>query len=104
MKGLNDYLKEHEQSKTALIEFLNIRKERNNDKLEEWKNHYRGLYEKTSYGPTGLPIIAACNFDGIYFQYISTFHSLFEKSDYYYDPENVLMQYGLPLTLDDMKL
>ena len=87
MDVIKKYLQDHLLCKKAIEEFLKIKSERNDNKLSEWKKYYAALNEKISYGPPGLPRITSSYYDGIIFTYISRFHSLFEKIDFYYSSE-----------------
>ena len=49
-----------------------------------WLNKYKGLYSKFNIQPGKLPAIANCNFEGIRYENIARFHSLFHKLNFEY--------------------
>lgn len=50
----------------------------------EWLNKYKQVYKKTNIQPGNLPAIANCNYEGIRYDHIAKFHSLYHKVDYEY--------------------
>lgn len=64
--------------KTVLVDFeTNLNK-------SEWLNKYKDLYNHISIKPKNLPSIADCNFEGIKYEHISKFHSVYSKLNYEY--------------------
>lgn len=49
-----------------------------------WLNKYKGLYSKFNIQPGKLPAIANCNFEGIRYENIARFHSLYHKLNFEY--------------------
>ncbi len=49
-----------------------------------WLNKYKGLYDKFNIQPGNLPAIANCNFEGIRYENIARFHSLYHKLNFEY--------------------
>ena len=47
-----------------------------------WLEEHKSLFNQINIQPKGLPGIANSNFEGIKYEYISKFHSLYEKTDY----------------------
>ncbi len=50
-----------------------------------WLNKYKGLYDKFNIQPGNLPAIADCNFEGVKYENISKFHSLYQKLSFEYN-------------------
>ncbi len=49
-----------------------------------WLNKYKRLYSKFNIQPGKLPAIANCNFEGIRYENIARFHSLYHKLNFEY--------------------
>jgi hypothetical protein len=47
-----------------------------------WLEEHKSLFNQINIQPKGLPGICNSNFEGIKYEYISKFHSLYEKTDY----------------------
>ncbi len=47
---------------------------------KEWLNKYKGLYSKFNIQPGKLPAIANCNFKGIRYENIATFHKIYKNT------------------------
>ena len=47
-----------------------------------WLLENKPLFESITIQPEGLPAIANCNFEGIYYGYIAQFHSMYQKMHY----------------------
>ena len=50
----------------------------------EWLNKYEQVYKKINIQPKGLPAIASCNYEGVSYEQIAKFHSLYQKTEYEY--------------------
>lgn len=57
--------------------------------IDEWLFKNKSLYDKVNVQPKGLPAIANCNFNGVRYDHISKFHSLYYKIDF----ENNILSY-----------
>ena len=51
----------------------------------EWLNKYEQVYKKINIQPKGLPAIASCNYEGVRYENIAKFHSLYHKTDFEYN-------------------
>jgi hypothetical protein len=45
-----------------------------------WIKRYKELYKIINIQPNGLPAIANCNYEGIRYEHIAKFHSLYTKT------------------------
>lgn len=64
--------------KTILVDFdTNLNK-------SEWLTKYKNLYNHLSIKPENLPSIADCNFEGVKYENIFNFHSLYKKMNFEY--------------------
>ena len=55
------------------------------EQMHAWLDLHKSLYGKINIQPKGLPAIANCNFDGVRFENIAKFHSLYHKTDFEYN-------------------
>lgn len=44
---------------------------------ESWLSKYKSLYNRFNIQPAGLPAIADCHYEGIKYEHISEFHTLY---------------------------
>jgi hypothetical protein len=51
----------------------------------EWLSNYKSLYTRFNIQPGNLPAIADCNFEGVKYENISKFHSLYQKLSFEYN-------------------
>ena len=84
MNSFAKYLEVHRECRVAIKEFNQIKSGKSERSLEEWAGKYKTLYQRISYGPEGMPDVADANIEGIHFTYISQFHSIFNKRQYYF--------------------
>jgi hypothetical protein len=56
---------------------------------KEWLSNYKSLYTRFNIQPGNLPAIADCNFEGVKYENIAKFHSLFQKMSF----ENNILDY-----------
>ena len=82
------YLKVHRECRVAINEFNQIKSGKSETHLEEWTRKYKTLYQRISYGAEGMPDVADAYIEGIHFTYISQFHSIFNKRQYYFIDES----------------
>ncbi len=47
---------------------------------KEWLNKYKELYSKFNIQPNNLPAIANCNFNGVRYENIATFHKIYKRT------------------------
>jgi hypothetical protein len=52
---------------------------------KEWLSNYRSLYNRLNIQPGNLPAIADCNCEGVKYENISKFHSLYHKLNFEYN-------------------
>jgi hypothetical protein len=52
---------------------------------KEWLSNYKSLYTRFNIQPGNLPAIADCNFEGVKYENISKFHSLYQKLSFEYN-------------------
>lgn len=52
---------------------------------KEWLSNYKSLYNHLNIQPGNLPAIADCNFEGVKYENISKFHSLYQKMSFEYN-------------------
>jgi len=52
---------------------------------KEWLSNYKSLYTRFNIQPGNLPAIADCNFEGVKYENISKFHSLYKKLSFEYN-------------------
>jgi len=52
------------------------------EKIHEWLDSHKSLYDQINIQPKGLPAIANCNYEGIRYFNIEKFHSLYHKTDF----------------------
>jgi hypothetical protein len=52
---------------------------------KEWLRKYKSLYTRFNIQPGNLPAIADCNFEGVKYENISKFHSLYQKLSFEYN-------------------
>lgn len=55
-----------------------------NENVEIWLSKYKSLYYRFNIAPKGLPAVANCNFEGVKYDKIAKFHSLYSKTKYEY--------------------
>jgi hypothetical protein len=70
-----DYLLNNQKCAVALEELAIT------DDTANWLNKYADLVEQISYGPEGLPKVAAANFEGVCYESILAFYSVYRKLD-----------------------
>jgi hypothetical protein len=51
---------------------------------KEWLSNYKSLYTRFNIQPGNLPAIADCNFEGVKYENIAKFHSLYHKLNFEY--------------------
>jgi hypothetical protein len=52
---------------------------------KDWLSKYNSLYTRFNIQPGNLPAIADCNFEGVKYENISKFHSLYQKLSFEYN-------------------
>lgn len=75
--------KDYEMTDLLCISIIQKEEERLIDP-KAWLNKYKGLYSKFNIQPGKLPAIANCNFEGIRYENIARFHSLYHKLNFEY--------------------
>lgn len=70
---LEQYQNTNVKCETILSEF-----DPNSDMLE-WLEEYKDIYNKINIQTGNLPAIADCNFNGVRYEHIAKFHSLYHK-------------------------
>lgn len=75
--------KDYEMADLLCISIIQKEEERLIDP-KAWLNKYKGLYSKFTIQPGNLPAIANCNFEGIRYENIAKFHSLYHKLNFEY--------------------
>ncbi len=55
------------------------------EEMHAWLDLHKPLYDKINIEPKGLPAIANCNYDGVRYEHIAKFHSLYKKTEYEYN-------------------
>jgi hypothetical protein len=75
--------KDYEMADLLCISIIQKEEERLIDP-KAWLNKYKGLYSKFNIQPGKLPAIANCNFEGIRYENIARFHSLYHKLNFEY--------------------
>jgi hypothetical protein len=63
-----------------------------------WLKEHKSLFNQINIQLKGLPAISNSNFEGVKYEYISKFHSLYEKTDYewnilYHIPHDIAIMY-----------
>lgn len=56
-----------------------------NSDILAWLEKYKDLYNRINIQPGNLPAIADCNFEGVKYENISKFHSLYHKLNFEYN-------------------
>ena len=54
------------------------------EQMHAWLDLHKSLYDQINIQPKWLPSIANCNYEGIRYDHIAKFHSLYHKVDYEY--------------------
>lgn len=78
MKKSNEYNQADQVCRTILIEFDVF------GDTKEWLSNYKSLYDRFNIQPGNLPGIADCNFEGVKYEHIAKFHSLYHKLNFEY--------------------
>ncbi len=47
--------------------------------ITTWLSKYKSLYDRFNIAPKGLPAVANCNFEGVKYNKIAKFHSLYHQ-------------------------
>ncbi len=55
------------------------------DEMHAWLDIHKSLYNQINIQPEGLPAIANCNYEGVRYDHIAKFHSLYHKTEYEYN-------------------
>ena len=63
-----------DECRNALIDIANI-------DLLNWLTKYKYLYSYSSIKPVGKPSIADCFENGVFYEHVSRFHSIYERID-----------------------
>ena len=76
----NDY-----QKYDAICNYILIDHDRHIINHESWLEEHKNLYKRFNIQPGKLPAIAGCNFEGVKYENISKFHSLYHKINFEYN-------------------
>ena len=55
------------------------------EQMHVWLDQYKSLYDQINIQPKGLPAITDCNYEGVRYEHIAKFHSLYHKTEYEYN-------------------